>query len=98
PPDHASFPTRRSSDLRSELPQAAVRVSGQGIAFSAGIGLYKLDWMEQLRTSFVLLIENLAAPSLTDVLREARARWSSLADCEDRSEEHTSELQSRGHL
>ena len=68
---------------RSELPQAAERVSGQGIAFSAGIGLYKLDWMEQLRTSFVLLIENLAAPSLSDVLREARARWSSLADCGD---------------
>ncbi|TMD69463.1 MAG: DUF790 family protein [Chloroflexi bacterium] len=68
---------------RSELPQAAERVSGQGVAFSAGIGLYQVDWMEQLRTSFVLLIENLAAPSLADVLREARARWPSLADCED---------------
>lgn len=68
---------------RSELPQAAERVSGQGVTFSTGIGLYQLDWMEQLRISFVLLIENLAAPSLANVLREARARWPSLAGCED---------------
>jgi hypothetical protein len=39
--------------------------------------------MEQLRTSFVLLIGILAVPSLADVLREARTRWPSLVDCED---------------
>jgi predicted nuclease of restriction endonuclease-like RecB superfamily len=68
---------------RSELPQAAERVSGQGVTFSPGIGLYQVDWMEQLRTSFVLLVGILAVPSLADVLREARTRWPSLVDCED---------------
>src|SRR5437763_8793737 len=41
---------------RSELALAAehvIRVSGQSVAFAPGIGLYRVDWMEQLRTSFV---------------------------------------------
>jgi predicted nuclease of restriction endonuclease-like RecB superfamily len=68
---------------RSELLQAAERVSGQGVSFTAGIGLYQDNWMEQLRNSFVLLIESLGVPSLADLLHDARARWPSLAACED---------------
>ncbi|HAE82101.1 MAG TPA: hypothetical protein DCK85_01830, partial [Ktedonobacter sp.] len=68
---------------RSELLQAAQLVSGQGVSFAAGIGLYQDNWMEQLRNSFVLLIESLAVPSLADLLHDARAQWPSLIDCED---------------
>ncbi|HCF84801.1 MAG TPA: hypothetical protein DEV72_06340 [Ktedonobacter sp.] len=68
---------------RSEVLQAARLVSGQGVSFAAGIGLYQDNWMEQLRNSFVLLIESLAVPSLADLLHDARAQWPSLIDCED---------------
>ncbi|HEY6410973.1 MAG TPA: DUF790 family protein [Ktedonobacteraceae bacterium] len=68
---------------RSELQLAAERVVGQGISSAAGIGLYQVDWMEQLRTSFVILIERTGASSLADILREARARWPMLSTCED---------------
>ena len=68
---------------RSELQLAVERVVGGDVAFAAGLGLYQVDWMEQLRTSFVVLIETLGASLLADVLREARARWPVLAECED---------------
>lgn len=38
---------------RSELTRAAAMVTGDGIAFTAGIGLYLVDWLEHLRNSFV---------------------------------------------
>ncbi len=68
---------------RSELQLAAERVAGDDITFAAGIGLYQVDWMEHLRTSFVVMIETLGVSSLADVLREARARWPLLTGCED---------------
>jgi len=68
---------------RSELALAAKRVIGQEVAFVEGIGLYRVDWMEQLRTSFVEWIDNAGVLSLADVLRESRARWPTLANCED---------------
>jgi len=68
---------------RSELQLAAERIVGDNVSFAAGIGLYDADWMEQLRTSFVVLIERHGASSLADVLREARARWPVLSACED---------------
>jgi predicted nuclease of restriction endonuclease-like RecB superfamily len=48
---------------RSELMQAAERITGEGIAFTPGIGFYQIDSLEQLRGSFVewlgqSLIEN----------------------------------------
>jgi predicted nuclease of restriction endonuclease-like RecB superfamily len=68
---------------RSELQMAAARVVNDDVAFAAGLGLYQVNWMEQLRTSFVVLIETLGVSSLTDILREARVHWPSLAECED---------------
>lgn len=68
---------------RSELQLAVERVVGGDVAFAAGLGFYQVDWMEQLRTSFVVLIEALGTSPLADVLREARARWPALAECED---------------
>ena len=68
---------------RSELQLAVERVVGGDVAFAAGLGLYRVDWMEQLRTSFVVLIETLGASPLAVVLHEARARWPVLAECED---------------
>ena len=38
---------------RSELIQAAERIIGEGIAFTPGIGFYRIDSLEQLRSSFV---------------------------------------------
>ncbi len=68
---------------RSELQLAVERVVGGDVAFAAGLGLYRVDWMEQLRTSFVVLIETLGASPLAVVLHEARARLPVLAECED---------------
>ena len=55
---------------RSELQMAVERVVGGNVAFAAGLGLYQVDWMEQLRTSFVVLIEALGTSPLADVMRE----------------------------
>ena len=71
---------------RSELALAAasvIRVSGQSIAFAPGIGLYNVDWMEQLRNSFVEWMGDSGKMPLADVLRESRERWPTLAECED---------------
>src|SRR5258706_8771358 len=51
---------------RSELLRAAERVAGESIAFTPGIGLYHVDWLEHLRVSFVKW--------LGDSLREDRRR------------------------
>jgi predicted nuclease of restriction endonuclease-like RecB superfamily len=43
---------------RSELIQAAERIIGESIAFTPGIGFYKVDSLEQLRGSFVEWLED----------------------------------------
>ena len=71
---------------RSELALAAeyaIRGTGQRVVFVPGIGLYQVNWMEQLRTSFVEWIGSVGKLPLADVLRESRIRWPTLADCED---------------
>ena len=71
---------------RSELALAAehvIRVSGQGVAFAPGLGLYRVDWMEQLRIWFVEWIGSVGKLPLVDVLHESRVRWPTLAACED---------------
>ncbi len=68
---------------RSELPQAAARITGPTIAFVPGIGLYTIDWMEQLRSSFVEWIDSVSVISLAEVLRESKLRWPHLASYED---------------
>lgn len=68
---------------RSELVRAAACVTGDGIAFQAGVGLYQEDWMEQLKISFVEWIERVGSLSLVEVLHESRVRWPGLKGCED---------------
>jgi predicted nuclease of restriction endonuclease-like RecB superfamily len=52
---------------RSELIQAAERITGANIAFTPGIGLYLIDSLEHLRSSFVEWLED----SLKEVGRDA---------------------------
>ena len=70
---------------RSELPRASALVICEDIAFTAGVGLYQVDWLEQMRDSFVEWMETLAVASLplAAVLQACKARWPALADCED---------------
>ena len=76
---------------RSELALAAGQVvgdvgdmdDGTGIAFSPGIGLYTLDWLEHLRVSFVEWLGKMGVVPLADALREWRSRWPRFAAGED---------------
>ncbi len=68
---------------RSELPLAAARVIDTDIAFTPGIGLYDVRWLEQVKSDFVAWLSTLRSASLHDVLREMRRCWSALANCED---------------
>jgi predicted nuclease of restriction endonuclease-like RecB superfamily len=70
---------------RSELQRAAEHVICEDITFTTGIGLYQVDWLEQMKRSFVEWMDALAvAPlPLADVLQTCKARWPALADCED---------------
>src|SRR5205807_1964042 len=52
---------------RSELIQAAERITGEDIAFTPGIGFYQIDSLEQLRGSFVEWLEK----SLSEAERSA---------------------------
>jgi len=55
---------------RSELLRAAELVVGEGIAFTPGVGLYQIDWLEQLRTSFVEWLREVGGKSPPDFLSE----------------------------
>jgi len=70
---------------RSELQRAAEHVVCEDIAFTSGIGFYQVDWLEQMKRSFVEWMDALAvAPlSLTDVLQACKVRWPVLAGYED---------------
>ncbi|MEO8972259.1 MAG: DUF790 family protein [Ktedonobacteraceae bacterium] len=70
---------------RSELALAAGRVveSATDIAFSPGIGLYTLDWLEHLRVSFVEWLGKMGVVPLADVLHACRTRWLQFATAED---------------
>ena len=68
---------------RSELPLAAEYVRTETINFVAGIGLYSVTWMEQLRISFVEWIGSASILALADVLQLSREHWSALQGCED---------------
>ncbi len=53
------------------------------VAFMPGIGLYSLDWLEQLKKSFIAWMLTARRATLSEVLREMRARWPVLSACED---------------
>ena len=72
---------------RSELARAAEGIVGDGIAFTAGVGLYEVNWLEHLGDSFVEWLAEggrLAAP-LAGALQECRSRWPALAQEDDAS-------------
>src|SRR5207253_4222472 len=89
-PSPRSFPTRRSSDLRDELRNFVAEKIG-AIAKPDDI-LFSAD-LPKTRSGKIMrrLLRDIA---------EGRALGdtTTLADPNVRSEEHTSELQSRGHL
>ena len=68
---------------RSELQQAAAIIVNDEVAFTAGIGLYRRNWLEQIKQEVVDWLEQQGVLSLRDVLQEMRSRWSILTSCED---------------
>jgi len=75
---------------RSELLRAAERVAGESIAFTPGVGLYRVDWLEQMRVSCAKWLEDgrregedREPVSLSRVLTWIRTHWPALAACED---------------
>ena len=92
---------------RSELPRAAERVVGEGIAFISGVGLYQIDWLEQLRSSFVNWLGEIGRNNLREggnpmpllqSLNESRKRWPALAACEDETLEALISLWPEVHI
>jgi predicted nuclease of restriction endonuclease-like RecB superfamily len=75
---------------RSELLRAAERVAGESIAFTPGVGLYRVDWLEQMRVSCAKWLEDgrregedREPVSLSRMLTWIRTHWPALAACED---------------
>lgn len=71
---------------RDELAQAAARVLVPGeIAYTPGIGLYLLTWMEHLQRSFVEWVEAQTGRelSLSQAIQTCRTYWPELAACDD---------------
>ncbi|MGH2494065.1 MAG: DUF790 family protein [Ktedonobacteraceae bacterium] len=72
---------------RSELARAVEGIMGNGIAFTPGVGLYDINWLEHLSVSFVeWLGENgRQAMPLGEMLQECRSHWPVLAQANDAS-------------
>src|SRR5207253_10853604 len=83
PPHPHSFPPRRSSDLLEQL----------GVRRARGLGRRELEHLDL--GELVDAVQPLARPARGARLGAEAVRQ---ADVLPRSEEHTSELQSRGHL
>jgi predicted nuclease of restriction endonuclease-like RecB superfamily len=59
---------------RSELIQAAERITDRGIAFVPGIGFYLVDSLEQLRGSFVEWLGQLLRKNHTDIADDIKLK------------------------
>jgi len=68
---------------RSEIPLAAERIVSEEIRFVAGVGLYHVPWIEQLRRSFALWMRDVRSASLVDAMREMRRCEAILVMCDD---------------
>jgi len=70
---------------RSELAQAAEHVLASDMAYTSGLGLYLLAWLEHLHDSFVEWIEGKGQPelSLSAIIQEWQVRWPELAGCDE---------------
>jgi predicted nuclease of restriction endonuclease-like RecB superfamily len=72
---------------RSELPRAAARVLVPEMAYTPGLGLYLLAWLEHIHLSFVEWIEakDQYKLSLSGILQECQLCWPELAGCDESS-------------
>lgn len=68
---------------RSELQRAAELVIDNEIAFLPGIGLYHLDWIEQLKQAFITWMYEQHSVALSQALSELKVRDRALKECED---------------
>lgn len=68
---------------RSELQRAAELIVDKEIAFLPGIGLYHLNWSEQLKQAFLAWMHEQQSASLSQVLYELKSRNQALQGCED---------------
>ncbi|HZO76250.1 MAG TPA: DUF790 family protein [Ktedonobacteraceae bacterium] len=68
---------------RSELQRAAELIVDEEIAFLPGIGLYHLNWIEQLKQTFLAWMHEQQSASLSQVLYELKSRNQALQVCED---------------
>src|SRR5207253_4007936 len=96
--DRPSFPTRRSSDLLIAMP-SRVLLTGSTLPFDAAPASAAKKMRQLAKRRIRFMTSNLVSPNrysgnicglVTDVARAGGKM--------PRSEEHTSELQSRGHL
>jgi predicted nuclease of restriction endonuclease-like RecB superfamily len=68
---------------RSELQRAAELIVDEEIAFLPGIGLYYLNWIEQLKQAFLVWMHEQQSASLSQVLYELKSRNQALQVRED---------------
>ena len=70
---------------RSELVRAANAVLAADMAYTPGLGLYLLDWMEHLHRSFVewIMARGQAEMSLAAVIEEWKSLWPELAGSDE---------------
>lgn len=68
---------------RSEIQRSAERVTGENIVFVTGIGLYSIEWMEQVRRSFIQWMSDKHSVILADVIQEIKGYGDALKECED---------------
>src|SRR5206468_12679043 len=92
-----SFPTRRSSDLLSFLIESAGAHSVGFRAFAAAVLAFSNQVNRQIKASLTAL-QNLSQSEPVVRLRISLATYAPANDRKLRSEEHTSELQSRSEL
>jgi predicted nuclease of restriction endonuclease-like RecB superfamily len=70
---------------RSEVARAAETISGDGIDFTPGVGLYDRTWLEHIGSSFVAWLgeREHGRAQAAEALQACRARWPVLAESED---------------
>src|SRR5207253_9510939 len=87
--DLPSFPTRRSSDLTTPYRNGQGEIGGTVLVFSCLKRQKCLEWENEF-------LQDEVRENFGDIIGRSHAIQKVLAQI--RSEEHTSELQSRGHL
>jgi hypothetical protein len=68
---------------RSEIQRVAEQVIDTDIAFVPGMGLYHIEWMEEIKRAFIAWLSAIHSTALGEAVREIKGRWQVLQDCED---------------